>query len=409
MKIKIVLLIVLLSVGILSCAQMSSYTYKRSLSQNTSTWHSIDLADELYSKVKADLSDIRIYGVTPQKDTFEASYFLDMPKESVLKNIDVQIINKSTSKEGSSYTFKLRNVEALNEISLFFKQQNFDWKIRLEGTQDQKQWFTLLDEYRILSILNNTDSYHFTTLHLGMSEYGYYRLTVKTKDQVDLVEASLSKQVAETKKYYTYPIIWQNLKEDKENKQSIIEFEIQNKVPISKIRFTISSTFDYYRQFRLEYLADSFKRETGWQYQYVSVSIGNMSSFDKNEFKSDEVIAKRFRLSIINHDDLPLKIDSIKVEGCRKKIIFRCTEKAEYWLVYGNKAAMTPQYDIDNFKSNIPNEIIALKVGDEDVNHLSNNMVELPMFMNKNVLWAVMILIILVLGGFSWKMLKNIR
>ena len=47
---------------------------------------------------------------------------------------------------------------SLVQIKLSFKQENFDWKVKLEGSNDNKVWFTVVTDYRILAIKNsNTD------------------------------------------------------------------------------------------------------------------------------------------------------------------------------------------------------------------------------------------------------------
>src|SRR5690606_40823506 len=58
------------------------------------------------------------------------------------------------NESGYFFTFEMPAREPINQLYLQFKEKNFDWKIRLEGSHDQQEWFTIADDYRIVSISN---------------------------------------------------------------------------------------------------------------------------------------------------------------------------------------------------------------------------------------------------------------
>ncbi len=80
----------------------------------------------------------------------------------------------------------------VNEIKVDFKQQNFDWRLNLEGSQNQNEWYSILDHYRILSIKNALTDFKFTTLSLPTAKYKYYRLHFNSEEKPDLAAATLS-------------------------------------------------------------------------------------------------------------------------------------------------------------------------------------------------------------------------
>ena len=94
-----------------------------------------------------------IFGIDENKDTLEASYLLSLEKEKIIiENIDFNMINSSININGSYFIFEITEDEAINQINLDFNNKNFDWKVKFEGSQNQLEWFTILDNYRILSI-----------------------------------------------------------------------------------------------------------------------------------------------------------------------------------------------------------------------------------------------------------------
>ena len=89
------------------------------------------------------------------------------------------------------------------------------------------------------------------------------------------------------------------------------------------------------------------------------------------------------------------------------ELIARFTEPASYFLTYGHKKVGDPHYDIDRFTEKIPPVVLPLKLGVEQPILHKEVSGSQALFMNKNWLWAIMIIIIVLLGWFSIKMIKK--
>lgn len=130
--------------------------------------------------MKNDFSDIRVYGVTA-KDTIEAPYVLQLSTaQGIEDEIKFELINSSFNKDGYYYSYQVLLNTAINKIKLAFKNTNFDWRVQLEGSQEQNKWFTILDNYRILSIQNDKTSYNFSDLNFPNSKFKFYHLFLST-------------------------------------------------------------------------------------------------------------------------------------------------------------------------------------------------------------------------------------
>ena len=64
--------------------------------------------------------------------------------------VGFEILNKVQTTDGHYITLKAPAIMDTEEIILNITNENFDWKINLEGSHDQKQWFSILKNYRIL-------------------------------------------------------------------------------------------------------------------------------------------------------------------------------------------------------------------------------------------------------------------
>ena len=112
-------------------------------------------------------------------------------------------------------------------------------------------------------------------------------------------------------------------------------------------------------------------------------------------------------MSIDNHDSTPLNIGDVKVRGYVHSIVVRFTEPAEYYLVYGQESARSPKYDISLFIDKIPEAMTTLQLGEEQMIKKEASPDRSPLFVNRWWLWAIMALIILMLGWFTLKMIRK--
>jgi Protein of unknown function (DUF3999) len=392
-----------------SFGQMGQYSYKRSLAETHDQWHRIILPDDIFGKIAVDFSDIRIIGITKGNDTVAAPYILQIATEKITdSSVDFKLINQSKTDKGYYFTFELPAEKTINQIKLDFSQSNFDWRIKLEGSQNQQEWFTAIDDYRILSIKNELTNYQFTTLAFPQASYHYFRVLVNSNLKPGLLAAKISKEEITEGKYKTYTIKEIKASEEKQNHQTVIDIGLALPVPVCYLKVYVHDKIDYYRPITVKYLADSFKTEKGWMYKYNTVTSGMLNSIEKNEFKFNSTILKRLEFFIENQDNQQLKIDSFEIKGFEYTLMTRFTEPATYYLVYGNNKTSKPNYDIDHFTDKIPPTVTPLKLGKEQVIEKEPALHRAPLFQNKMWLWGIMTVIIIILGWFSVKMMRKV-
>ncbi len=388
--------------------QIQEFKYTRELNGVTEQWHRIVLPDELFSRASQGLNDLRIFGITEDQDTIEAPYFLRLTTEKISnKTVAFNQLNESHNDEGYYYTFEIPTTEAINQIELDFNKKNFDWKVNLEGSQDQNNWFTVLENYRILSIKNSLTDYQFTRLSFSDSKYRFFRLLVKSKKNPDLQNASISQYESSKGQFRNYDTDIKHNEENKNSNQTIMSVSLAAPARISSLSIKVGNTYDYYRPVTIQQLVDSIETEQGWRYQYSTLTSGTISSLEPNYFRFPSTTLQQLKIIISNQDNEPLTIDSIQAHGYIHELVARFTSPAKYYLVYGDPLSDNPQYDIDRFKSNIPKELVVLEPGPEQVVITSQEEEINPLFVNKNWLWGVMIAIIFLLGWFSLRMMRK--
>ncbi len=386
-------------------AQLDTYSHKQELKGISDQWHSIPLSNSIFDKVNSDLSDIRIYGVT-KNDTLEAPYVFQIASGSLTKkDVGFNLLNTSTNAKGHYFTYEIPTTEAINEIHLNFENENFDWRVQLEGSQNQKEWFTVLEDYRILSIKTDQTDYEFTKLSFPKSKYRFYRLLVKRSEQPKLQSASIRLDDRIDATYRDYSVTYMNI--DQQSKRTIMNLDLKKRLPVSYLQFKVADDIDYYRPISIQYVYDSVMSEKGTKYSYRNLISGTLTSVENNSFKFPTTLAQRFRVTIENHDNQPLQIEAAEAKGYEHKLIARFTEPATYFLTYGKSKAQRPQYDITQAVAKIPDNPKPLTLGDEQQIPKKSVSEEAPLFENKFWLWGVMGVVILVLGWFTLGMMRK--
>ncbi|MFV0376833.1 MAG: DUF3999 family protein [Mangrovibacterium sp.] len=406
-RIKLLSLLLLVSCPF-SYAQLGEYTYKRQLNGVSGQWHRLVLPDAVFERLQPELNDLRIFGITPANDTLELPYLLQVTSgHSTSRAVDFNTLNTAHNNKGYYFTFEVAATETVNEIRLEFDQKNFDWLVKLEGSPDMNEWFTLLDSYRILSISNDATSFQFTKLVFPAANYHYYRLLVKSKEKPELTAARVEQNAVSAGRLKSYQIKRFGLNENKPAKQTVADIELPLPVPVSRISLGINSPFDYYRPVTLSYLADSVQTQTGWQYSYRELTSGILDSRSKNELGFGSTIVRKLRLTIYNQDNPPLTFDSVGLEGYEHSLVARFNQAATYYLVYGNNDAYAPDYDLERFADSVPEQLTELQAGPEQIIDKAPVRVTEPLFENKLWLWAIICTVIAVLGWFSVKMIRK--
>ncbi len=407
-NIKVFIYTILLGCSI-TYAQMQDYSYKSKLTGVKDVWHSIALPDEVFSKVSPDLSDVRVFGITSKNDTIEAPYILRLKNEKVSRErIPFTILNTTYNDKGSYITMEVPTKRSINQITLNFKKSNFDWLVTLEGSQDRKEWFTITEDYRILSIKNELTNYKFTTLQFPKAQYKYFRILVKSNQKPILQSSEVIKYEKKEASYRNYEITNFNIQNPKDTKQTIIDVKLQKKVPVSYIYVEVQDTFDYYRPISIRYVTDSIQNPKGeWIFRYRELNRGILNSIESNGFVNKSTIAQKLRIVVDNHDNQPLKISKVKVKGYQHELVTRFTDSAAYYLVYGNNKVEKPFYDLNYVTTKLPEGITTISPGvAQTINYEESSGVE-PLFTNKIWLWAIMLIVILLLGGFTLSMIKK--
>lgn len=401
-KMKINFLNIICCLPLFTLAQ--NFEYQAEIVDLQGKWQEINLNEDVLSKVNTDLSDIRIYEYSEGKDTLEVPYLIkSLESQYSARGVNFKLLNQVYKGDDLYFTFQTINDLEVNEIILNLNQDNYNYNIDIEAGNDQKEWFELVKDYRILSIKNKLTNYQFTKISFPNTAYKYYRVRIKNAKKASLKSASMKQKVSIEGKYTTYDNV---LKQEEKNKNTILTIDLKNRVPVSQCKLIVNTEHDYYRPIKIKYLTDSVKTDKGWYYNYASISNEYLSSLETSAYQFETVFTNKLKIEISNFDNQALDVTNAEIKGPDFQIIARFSEEnTSSYMLLGNSSIRKPQYDLVNFKDNIPQDINQAKVG--NIINLKEQKQESTFLNNKLWLWAIIIIIIAILAYSSLGMLKK--
>jgi hypothetical protein len=389
-----------------SLAQTPGFEYRRELpSVQTEDWYAITLPAEIFRRLNPDYSDLRLYQLN-DKDTMEIPYLLKVRNDDVSEGVvSLPVLNKST-KDGKLFlTFQLNKNQLANYLDLDFEEKNFNGYAKLEGSNDQKEWFELVSKQRILSIQNPDVDFKALTLNFPVANYKFLRVAITSDKRLTFASATFrSKEVKAGSFNEIQPSM--QIVEEKKNKQTVIAIGFRDFQPVSKLSLLIDQPGDYYRSFSMEVLRDSSQAPNQkWMYYYNPVTEGYLTSVEGNTFEFPVVAAKKIRITIFNADNAPLKIKGITAFGPQVQLVAQI-KPGNNFLFYGNPVAYTPSYDLVHFENQVPDSLSMIQLEQEEKLTPEKEKIS-PLLENKLWLWVAMAAVIALLGFGTLRMISK--
>ncbi|MEX1241157.1 MAG: DUF3999 family protein [Cyclobacteriaceae bacterium] len=386
------------------CLAQPQFRYKRSIGGvEKEGWYVLSLPSDIFKDISGDFSDLRLYS-TSDHDTLELPYLLQVRHDEVTRDtVQLPLFNKST-KNGVLYlTFELKNSQRVNYIDLQFEELNYFGYVTIEGSNDQREWFEIVKDHRIVSVRNGGGDYTLSTVSFSLTDYRYLRAAVRA--DVPLTFKTTSFQLNKTDKgvYRDIPLTWK-MRTDRKTRTSFVDIQLSSYVPISSISVETDSAADYYRSLQIEYLRDSAQTEKRWVKYYGPLYEGHLTSFTLNEFDFKWVPAKEIRLVIRDNDNAALPIREITAAGPDVQIV-SYLRPGENFLFYGADAVRSPSYDLAWFENKIPAEPMVTEIGPPQ-QLIADGPRASALFENKVWLWSLIGVMIVGLGFFTIKMMK---
>ncbi len=422
---KIVLLTALFSYIGTASAQQYQWAATMEDSVTKDGFYNIVLQPEVGSKLKDDLSDIRILDEEKYEVPFlqksEESYFTtERFKEFPV--VSKQIIDNCCTK----LTIKNPTKKPINNICFILKNSDAVKVYRMAGSDDGVNWYSVKKYDVFYTPYSPSDTKVVSYINFPLTDYLYFRFDIIDRgywdedrwlywDQdrwsypLNILNVGYYETYLKEGKYLEIPAPVFTQSDSSKKKQSYIKITFNDNHLLNRIRFTFKGPRFYKRSVTL---AKKIMHNVTNEATFEPITTLELNSYSLNEFDLDYFREKEFYLIVENDDNRPLTLDSIKTWQLTRYLKTYLDKGKKYHLVYGDSTAVAPVYDLAYFIDSIPAVLPTLPIL-----HIESNRVKqaaltkrgVYWYENKRFIWLAIGVIILFLSFMSWKMLREMR
>jgi hypothetical protein len=374
---------------------------------NSKGFTEIVLKPEITGKLRSDMGDIRLY----DSNNNEVPYIQYSEKPVLYKELfkEYKILEKAHHYDYTRLVIHNPDKSEITNFSLVIKNADVRKWLRLNASDDQKEWFALKDYYYFQSFYNDDNTSEIRVLNFPRSNYEYYELLVYDyfDNPINIIKAGYYDLSVDSGRYVRTEIPVVSQKDTL--KQSIIRITFPEQQYIDKLQFEIEGPDFYYRDAQVCLARNStIKGEA--KVNYEQVASMKISSNSDNSIAFSNYPVKEVFLIIDNFDDKPLYIKSATGFQLNHYLTANLDGESTYTLKFGNPKLDPPVYDLKFFADSIPDNLPHITTGSISVINKENSQIsDKPFYSSPIFLWIVLGLVALILGMITLKMVKDMK
>ncbi|MBC8468772.1 MAG: DUF3999 family protein [Planctomycetes bacterium] len=409
------------------------YKVEVAIEEGAGEYCKLILTPDVYNDARPDLGDIRLVNTSGE----QVPYVLVRPKDTTeSQKYEPDVINRSTNADiAAMVTLDFGKKTVKNSIEVITDGNNFRRAVKVEGSNDNIEFFTLVEQAYIFAVTYNR---RFEQIDLPKNDYRYLRITVRpmiTEEKspvIDEVRAFKTEKSLAERNSVEMTLIEQ-IEDEKSNSSIYVYDLVYRRLPVSEIELEVADD-SFYRYVTIEgrdaetrevkvYSEDNRQRTRNIEVKWERIINNTIYRYtDANEQKHERLalsipsgsrIHRYLKITIRNYDDRPVGIKSASAKMIAHKIVFTNIDDVVPTLYVGSEDARTPQYDLEYRLSNpLQVKARAAKLSGLISNPLFGQ-VEKPSLAwtekHKVLLLIIMVVMALVLGGFILKSFKSIQ
>lgn len=401
----------------------------------TGKYYRLSLTPDVYNTARLDLGDIRLIDASGE----QVPYVLFKPQYITERQVyKPAVINRSTNKDKAAVvTLDFGKQTIKNSIEVITQGDNFRRAVRIEGSNDNIEFFTLVEQAYTFAVERNK---RFEQVDLPANDYRYLRISVWPmageggNPVIEEVRTFKIERKLAKRQPVNVNMVQIEHNEDEKSNSSVYVYDLAySRLPISEIELNVKDE-SFYRYVTFEGRDAAAKRvkidsednvqrfkevEVPWEriisdaiYRYTEAN-GQKREKLVLHIPTDRRIYRYLKITIKNYDDKPVTIESVSAEMIAHQMVFAVDDNATPTLYIGCESARPPQYDLAHRLSN-PSQVEAgiARLSDITDNPVFGQAEKKPVAWtekHKILLPATLAVVVLVLAGFILKSFKSIQ
>jgi hypothetical protein len=388
-------------------SQGQSFTAEAAVAPvETDGFYNIFISPAINAHLNNEFSDIRIFDAQGH----EVPYLLqkELPANHINHFVEYEILKKE-SKSNCCTALLLRNANRtpINNIHLIIKNAEARRRASLMGSDDNQTWFSIKDHFILDAPRNDNGTHEIKIVGFPWSNYEFYQLRINdsTNAPLNILEAGYYADQSSDGKFTILPLKITSY-DSAAQKKTYVNLLFNTTQFVDKLEIDVSGVRYYRRNARLfEKRVRTRKGERKEYYNPIEnfeLTTGRKAIIDLTKVRGQE-----FLIEIENEDNPPLVISSVKGFQLNRYLTAWLHKDTQYTIQFGQHTLSPPVYDLGFFKDSIPKGVKILEPGEIKILTKSGAETQETFFTDKNIIWAAIVVVMLILGYMSVKLIRE--
>jgi hypothetical protein len=404
-----VIRILVCTIALFNCLSgySQSYSGKASLSKiSQDDFYSIVLTPEITSQLLQSNADIRIinskgvevpYIYENETAVYRSTAFIEYPvvEKKIVPNRFTSIIVENAAKK------------AINNICIEVRNSDAFKLSEILGSDDKKEWFGIRSTYTFQNNNSDNSTTSYNVIGFPLSDYRYFKIQFSDSNlaPLNIIRAGYFDSKVEQGKFSQIPspVV---IQKDSADHMSYAKLNCKVANRIDRLEFAIDGPRYYVRHAELALLVSGKHHKKHFE---TVVSFDLKSNSPHAIDLPATIQEKELYLLVKNDNNPPLKIRSVKAFQLTQYLKAYLNKNEDYSLLFGNKDAQMPVYDLQYFTDSIAGVLPNVKIG-EIVNSkaITNQVHTAKWYENTILIWTVLLVVLTFMAYMVFSMMKDI-
>jgi hypothetical protein len=306
----------------------------------------------IFAHAAAGLADLRLY-----RDGTETPYVVHLAAPAVAAQGAIEPLNKGA--QGGQTVFDAELPDGhYSDLELNVNAQNFIATVQVSGSQKQGEAGTKLGSFTIFDLTKQRLG-RSTVLHLPESDFKYLHFRIAGALSPETVTGLSVVRLPESEPRYV--TVADTPQISRKGRNSVFVFTVPAHVTVDRVVFaagTQPAQFSRDVSIQVEAVqkasatdAPQYSQKASGSGNLLRVhSVENGHRIDEERLTIDAPTADfdtpaNWTITIDNGDDVPLTVQSVRLQMLERDLCFESTGPENYTLYYGDGALSAPRYD----------------------------------------------------------------
>jgi hypothetical protein len=328
------------------------------------TLYRIHVPHNVRSYSANDLRDFRIWDTKGN----QVPYFVEPTtayKRTNISNFTEFAIISSTRIADSSATYIFKNpYKTIDQAVLLIANYKGNKSYRLEGSNNQKQWFGIVNSGQLFKLNHPTETSVYKVIHFPLCSYQYLKVVFDDRNSLPINLLKIGEGATETTTMETIameeiPVKATGFSEN--DQKTLIHVRFDRKELINQIRIGITAPDLYSRNATLYTIQKRKVKQKMESYRQPLATFSIRSDKDL-VFDIAECIENEVYLEIDNKDNPKLQISGIHFMQEPIFLVASLKKSEKYTITAGNERLKFPDYDISSVTNTLKSELPIVQI-----------------------------------------------